>query len=161
MCLHHIPGRRYSSAKDLADDLERWLDDEPITARRESLSERGRRWVRLRRRTAVTTIVAAATVAMVSLVILVILQAKNNLELQRRQRKRAGNLGPRSGSNRDISYRSEQGLLVERARIQRTSQKPAEWRTEFYEKLEKQLARRSDLKSKVRLWLMLTTRSER
>ena len=40
------PDRRYPSAGDLAEDLERFLDDRPIRARRASLLEHGWRWCR-------------------------------------------------------------------------------------------------------------------
>jgi hypothetical protein len=38
------PGRRYPTAAELAADLQRFLDDEPIRARRASLAERSWRW---------------------------------------------------------------------------------------------------------------------
>jgi WD40 repeat protein/serine/threonine protein kinase len=40
------PERRYQSADELADDLWRFINDEPIHARREPLPERLRRWAR-------------------------------------------------------------------------------------------------------------------
>jgi serine/threonine protein kinase len=40
------PPDRYGSAQELADDLERFLDDKPIQARRPTLVERGRKWMR-------------------------------------------------------------------------------------------------------------------
>ena len=52
------PQARYASAKALADDLERWMAEEPVSAWQEPISRRLRRWSR-RHRTAVT----AATVA--------------------------------------------------------------------------------------------------
>jgi serine/threonine protein kinase/tetratricopeptide (TPR) repeat protein len=45
-CLEKNPERRYSSALALAEDLERWLRDEPIRARPIGMFGRGRKWVR-------------------------------------------------------------------------------------------------------------------
>jgi serine/threonine protein kinase len=41
-CLEKEPGRRYAKASDLADDLERWLANKPITAKPARLSWRER-----------------------------------------------------------------------------------------------------------------------
>ena len=45
-CIEKEPQRRYSSALDLAEDLEHWLKHEPIRAHRTGIFTRGRKWVR-------------------------------------------------------------------------------------------------------------------
>src|SRR5262249_41375121 len=45
-CLRKEPERRYGSALELAEDLRRYLDDQPILARSESPRERFAKWRR-------------------------------------------------------------------------------------------------------------------
>jgi serine/threonine-protein kinase len=49
------PEDRYASTRALAEDVERWMADEPVSARREPMSARLARWAR-RHRTAVAAI---------------------------------------------------------------------------------------------------------
>ncbi len=58
------PEDRYRSALEMADDLERWLADEPVSADREPISARAGRWIRRHR-----TPVAAAGALLVASVI--------------------------------------------------------------------------------------------
>jgi hypothetical protein len=60
------PHRRYATAKELADDLRRWLNGEPIRARPAGRLERGWKWVK--RRPAMTGLLAACSVTVVLLV---------------------------------------------------------------------------------------------
>jgi serine/threonine protein kinase/WD40 repeat protein len=57
------PARRYQAAGELAADLQRFLRDEPIEARRISLRERGWRWCR--RNPAIASLATALAVLMV------------------------------------------------------------------------------------------------
>jgi TolB-like protein/Tfp pilus assembly protein PilF/predicted Ser/Thr protein kinase len=45
-CLEKDPKRRYASALGLAEDLERWLEHEPIQAHRTGVFARTKKWVR-------------------------------------------------------------------------------------------------------------------
>ncbi len=56
------PQDRYASARALAEDVEHWLADEPISAYREPLPKRAGRWVR-RHKALVTGLAAALLVA--------------------------------------------------------------------------------------------------
>jgi serine/threonine-protein kinase len=69
ICLKAIalsPKDRYASAKELGDDVEHWLADEPVSAHREPWTARARRW-RRRHRALVAGAAAAVGVAVVSL----------------------------------------------------------------------------------------------
>jgi WD40 repeat protein len=59
--LHKDPARRYGSAEELAEDLERWLRHEPILARRTHVAERAFKWAK--RHPARAAIVLLALVA--------------------------------------------------------------------------------------------------
>jgi eukaryotic-like serine/threonine-protein kinase len=65
-CLEKEPARRYSTAQDLADDLERWLHGEPIRARRVGPLERARSWAK--RRPAAAALLLVSTAAALALV---------------------------------------------------------------------------------------------
>ena len=62
----HRPMDRYSSPKALADDIERWMADEPVSAWREPLARRVRRWAS-RNRTAVASVAMLMATAIVAL----------------------------------------------------------------------------------------------
>jgi len=62
-CLERDPLRRYSTAAALADDLQRFLDGEPITARRVGIVYALRRMLRKHGRLALAAIVVGAFVA--------------------------------------------------------------------------------------------------
>ncbi len=71
------PIDRYASPRALAEDIERWMADEPVTAWREPWARRARRWAR-RNRTAVTAAGAAVLVALVGTAALLAVQTWAN-----------------------------------------------------------------------------------
>jgi serine/threonine protein kinase len=83
-CLRKEPWRRPASAQELADDLQRFLDGEPIKARRPSLLERGVRWARKRP--------TASALLGASLVVVVAASIAGFLEYRKSQRQAAATL---------------------------------------------------------------------
>ena len=85
------PEDRYATAKAVADDLERWMADEPVSAWREPLARRARRWGR-RNRTAVAGAAAALIVALGALSVgTVLIGRQRSVALEQRDLAR-GNL---------------------------------------------------------------------
>jgi serine/threonine protein kinase/tetratricopeptide (TPR) repeat protein len=65
--LEKSPGDRYATSQELADDLERFLTDEPIRAKRPTLAGRVRKWARRHQ-----PVVWSATVSAVVLLVLAV-----------------------------------------------------------------------------------------
>jgi serine/threonine-protein kinase len=89
VCLKSLalrPEERYGSAKALADDIERWMADEPVTAWHEPFSRRARRWAR-RNRTAVATVGAAVLVALAGTAGVLAIQTRSNRDLRAANRR--------------------------------------------------------------------------
>jgi WD40 repeat protein len=76
-CLSKEPHRRYPSAAEMAEDLQRWQAGEPIQARPAGLIERGLKWARRRPAAA-----AALAVALLALTVVIGGGVVYNQELQ-------------------------------------------------------------------------------
>ena len=82
-CLEKAPQRRYRSAEELANDLDRWLAGEPILARRSGAAERLVKWVK-RRPASAALIGLGAAAAAALLIVIAFYSARlrdNNLQL--------------------------------------------------------------------------------
>ncbi len=76
------PEDRYDSCRSLADDVERWAADEPVSAWREPLPARAGRWLR-RHRTWVIAASSAAVVMLLGLSAVATVQARAYRDLMR------------------------------------------------------------------------------
>jgi serine/threonine-protein kinase len=74
------PRDRYATPKALADDIERWAADEPVSAWRDPLSRQFGRWGR-RNRTAVTAVAVGVLAALVGTAAVLAVQTKANADL--------------------------------------------------------------------------------
>jgi serine/threonine protein kinase/tetratricopeptide (TPR) repeat protein len=85
ICLKAMAARpedRYPSTKDLAEDVEHWLADEPVSAHRESVAVRLRRWGR-RHRPLVTGSLALLGTMVLALVVSTVLLSRANEETRK------------------------------------------------------------------------------
>ena len=82
--MKHRPEDRYASCRSLADDLDRWMADEPVTAWREPMARRARRWAQ-RNRTPVTAAAVALAAGVVGLAAVLAVQTRAKAELTRSQ----------------------------------------------------------------------------
>jgi serine/threonine-protein kinase len=85
------PEDRYGTAKALADDVEKWLADEPVLALQEAWTARARRWGRRHRPLmagAVALVLTAAVASTISAVLLGIEEAKTDSQKQIAERQR-------------------------------------------------------------------------
>ncbi len=112
-CLEHDPERRYASARDLADDLGRYLDGDTISARRPSLAYTTWSWVRRNR---ALTAVAAAAVVLVTSSAALVLQARG--EARERENRARAEAELRAEVGREFNRRAEEiDNLVRLARM--------------------------------------------
>jgi serine/threonine-protein kinase len=77
------PAHRYPTAEELGADLHRFIDDEPILARRTSLRERGWRWCR--RNPLIAGLTAALVLLMISATLASVLAAAHFDRLARKE----------------------------------------------------------------------------
>ena len=86
MAMAFDPRERYSSATALAEDIERWLADEPVTAWNEPFRVRARRRMQ-RHRTLVASTAAGLLVGAVGLAVFAAVLAGKNRELESQRRQ--------------------------------------------------------------------------
>ena len=82
-CLHKEPAKRYASAQGMADDLRRFLNGEPITARPVGIAERAWRWCK--RKPALASMIAALAAVIVIAFAVVLWQLHETTTAQRQR----------------------------------------------------------------------------
>lgn len=106
------PARRYASAGELAHDLQRFIDDEPVLARRTSLREQAFRWARRNRSFAA----AMAGIAVLLVAMIVVLVVKNRYEKDLRLQAQGNANAARSARKEADSLRKEAETALNTAR---------------------------------------------
>jgi serine/threonine-protein kinase len=101
------PARRYESPRQLTDDIEHWLADEPVSAWPDPLAEQVRRWMR-RRRTLMTAAAAALVAATIGLAAVLVVQAKANSALNKANGLLAESVLREKKANTDLAAAASQ-----------------------------------------------------
>jgi serine/threonine-protein kinase len=174
ICLKAIsanPGKRYSAAIALAEDVERWLAGEPVAAWIEPFSTRVRRWGR-RHRTLVTTTAVGVVMMLVGTAIVLAeqtrarfeLKAKNDQLIVANEEITKANANLLAASERERArfnlaidavklFHGEvtQDLLLKQKQFEGLRTKLIQGAAEFYGKLEEMLRDQTDPSSRASL----------
>jgi serine/threonine-protein kinase len=110
------PADRYRTPKALAEDVERWMADEPVAAWREPWTARARRWT-ARHRPLVVGVLAASLVALLSLALATLLLARSESR-EREARLLAQNEKAKADANAQVAL-AERSRALENARLAR------------------------------------------
>lgn len=115
-CLQKEPAKRYVSAETLAEDLQRYLDDEPIVARPPTRAEQLGRWVRKNKATAIGTGLVAGTLIVATLVsVSFAIEASRQRDLASDQRDAAESAEAKAREQANIA--EAQTELAEKQRV--------------------------------------------
>ena len=79
------PAERYTTAQELADDLRRYLEDRPIKAKRPTLLQRLKKWMRRHKAVVLTAGVAAVVLVLMALAALAVAYAYVSVEKNQKE----------------------------------------------------------------------------
>ncbi|MBI3463360.1 MAG: tetratricopeptide repeat protein [Planctomycetes bacterium] len=135
-CLEKEPRRRYTSAQDFAEDLGRYLQNEPVRARPVGTAERLWRWCRR------NPVVASLTAAVAALLVTAVLGLAVSNMLVSREQQQTAKQWKRAEDNRTIAEANE-------ARAKQNEQRAREEQQRA--EREEQIARRRQYAAQVNL----------
>jgi WD40 repeat protein len=103
-CLRKEPDQRYDTAAELADDLRRFLNGEPVRARAVGMLERGWRWCR--RKPSMAVALAATSAAVLTLLALIV--GWTFMQKLQTERDHAAQARDNAAQERDIAAQERQ-----------------------------------------------------
>jgi serine/threonine-protein kinase len=151
------PERRYASAKELAEDVKRFLADEPVTAYRDPLMTRLTRWGR-RHRTPAAVVAVALLTALGGLGAVLAVQARANRDLASKNAELA-EANERERQRFDLALEAVQAfhtgvsedVLLKQKDFEPLRKKLLDSAAEFYRKLQAQLGDAADARDQAAL----------
>jgi eukaryotic-like serine/threonine-protein kinase len=148
------PEDRYATCRALADDVERWMADEPVSAWREPLLLRARRWAR-RNRTAVASLAAGVLVALAGTATVLAVQTRANetlrtvnLELSAAKDREEARFNLAMDAISVFHTGISEDFLLQQTEFSVVRNRLLNGATDFYQKLESELAQQSDPRSR-------------
>ena len=133
------PDDRYDSARALAEDVKRWMDDAPVSAYREPIAVRAARWVRRNQRL-VTGAAAAVLVGLTSLGIAYSRESSINRKLLRAKDESDRRLDQTLQAVEDYYTGVGEEVLLGQKEFQALRARLLEKPRQFYEQLASELA---------------------
>jgi serine/threonine protein kinase/tetratricopeptide (TPR) repeat protein len=134
-----MPADRYAAPRQLADDIEHWLADEPVSAWPEPWTVKARRWIG-RHRPLVTGVASAVVIALMGMIVIaVLLTAANERERLAKEKAEQNFKLARAAVDRYHTEVSQDDLLNEPG-MQPLRKKLLEAAREFYEKFKQERA---------------------
>jgi serine/threonine-protein kinase len=151
------PDDRYPTCRALADDIDRWLADEPVTAWREPLGRRVTRWTK-QHRTSVTSVAAAIFMAFVGTAAVLAVQTRANVRLNTANRALV-DANRREEQRFDLANEAirtfhtgvTEDLLLKEGRFKELRNKLLRGAATFYGRLETMLTGQKDRRSRAAL----------
>lgn len=112
--MSRLPGERYPSAGAIAEEIEKWLADEPVSCVRESSFDRMRRWMKRNQSFVASSIAASMVLLLCSLVITVIVSKHNRSLNEKNSQLDVANLRlADANSNLEKSIKAERIAKIE------------------------------------------------
>jgi len=166
------PEDRYRTPKALADDLDRWMADEPVTAWREPFSRRARRWAR-HNRTAVTAAAVALVAGVIGLSAVLAVQTRAKADLAESLKRETSARTALAKTNADLTRSRaavqarydlaveviktfhtgvSEDFLLKQEQFEDVRDRLLKSASDFYGKLGALLGKESDLASRRALW---------
>lgn len=124
---------RYPSPRELADDIEHWLADEPVIAYPEPWTVRARRWIH-RNMTLVTGIASAIVVALIGLIVTTILLTAANERERLAKQKAEENFQLAKQAVDDYHTKVSEDVLLQEPGMQPLRKKLLESASAYYAK---------------------------
>ena len=126
------PAERYATAQELADDLQRFLNDEPIRARRPTPLERMTKWARRHRAFVISVVILLATATAALAASTILISASYRRESLEHARAEENFRQARQAVDA-FTRLSDEELLSNRAPMQRARRRFLETALEYYQ----------------------------